>query len=58
MTPLHSSSPKYLGSRDDYIFEIIYSTASLVDISYTKLIAIIIPNSNSINFVLKGQDCV
>jgi hypothetical protein len=57
MTALHQTT-RYLGSRDDYTFEITYSTASLIDVSYTRLIAIIIPNSNSIDFVLRGQDCV
>ena len=60
MTALYENSPRYLGSRDDYLFEIVYSTSS-VDISYMKLIAIIFPDPSYVegnNFDLIGQDCV
>lgn len=58
MTALYEPSPMYLGSRDDYHFSIVYSSTTLVDLSYTQLIAIIIPNSYSIDYSLVGQDCV
>ncbi len=60
MTAIHQTPTQYAGSRDDYIFEIIYSSTASNDISYMKKVAIIFPNSGSegIDFVLVGQDCV
>ena len=49
MTAIHQTSTKYRGARDDYKFEIVFSTTggSSVDIRYTKLIALIFPSSSS-----------
>jgi hypothetical protein len=60
MTAVHQTGTQIAGARDDYTFEIIYSSTASVDISYMKRIAIIFPNSASegIDFVLVGQDCV
>lgn len=58
MTPVHQTiGTQYIGTRDDYTFDFVYSTdaANLVDISYVKLIALLIPTSP--NFVLLGGDC-
>jgi hypothetical protein len=60
MTPVHQTTTQIAGARDDYTFEIIYSSTASNDISYMRRIAIIFPNpaSESIDFVLVGQDCV
>lgn len=60
MTPVHQTGTQYAGARDDYTFEIVYSSTASNDISYMKKIAIIFPNpaSEGIDFVLVGQDCV
>jgi hypothetical protein len=44
LTAIHQS-PKYLGSRDDYTITFTYSASASVDISFTKLIAVIFPAS-------------
>lgn len=48
MTAVHQNAPRYIGARDDYTFEIIYSSSINVDISYMKLIAIIFPDPDNI----------
>lgn len=60
MTPVHQTTTQYAGARDDYTFEIIYSSSATNDISYMKKVAIIFPwsGSESIDYVLLGQDCV
>lgn len=49
MTAIHQS-PKYTGSRDDYTFTFTFSSSATVDISFTKLIAVMFPAS--VDFVL------
>ncbi len=59
MTPVHQTGgTMYKGTRDDYTFQFAFSSTASVDISYTKLIAIIFPTSGTANFALLGKDCV
>jgi len=58
MTPVHETTTQYAGSRDDYIFEIVYSSTASNDISYMRKIALIFPTGENIDYVLVGQDCV
>lgn len=57
ITPVHQTGTMYNGARDDYIIQFSFSSATTVDISYTKLIAVIFPDSSAANYVLLGKDC-
>jgi hypothetical protein len=46
MTPAHHTTTQIAGARDDYTFEIIYSSTASNDISYMKRIAIIFPSGS------------
>ncbi len=60
MTAIHQTGTKYRGARDDYKFEIVFSTSggSSIDITYMKLIALIFPTTSQSDFSLIGEDCV
>lgn len=57
MTALHNTGTMYKGSRDDYTFTFSFANTATVDISYTKLIALIMPHSSNANYQLLGEDC-
>lgn len=57
-TPIHQAGTMYKGARDDYTIQFAFSSTSSVDISYMKLIAVILPASANADYVILGRDCV
>lgn len=60
MIPIHqTTTDTYKGTRDDYIFEFVYSTTvpAADDITNVKIIALILPSAPVADYVILGSDC-
>lgn len=55
LTAIHQN-PKYTGSRDDYTITFTYSSTASIDISFTKLIAVVFPSG--VDYSFYQSDCV